>query len=459
MASKSLRSRLSLGIALHSFVVLVLVCAAIYSWVSTGFRDQQASALNRQRILVEHLFSEMVSDRNDQVLTHKLSDVLVGQTSIAVEILREDGTSFFERAVPLPGPIRQSNTDLAAMDGTDATWTLRLRLDTSSDEATLSVLAASLLVAALLGASLIAAGGAVLVGRGLKPVSRLVEQCGDISSRLKGDLLDGSAQPSELEPLVREFNSLLSQLRATFNHLEAFNADVAHELATPLSTLISSVEITLRRPRKADELEDVLSCNLEELHRLSGIVQDMLFLAHADRGSRARRTDVKSLAQIVTRVFAVHAEAMAARGLSALSQGDASLDADAALVERALSNLVANAVHHSTEGTSIVVSILIDSDEVRVQVENEGDTIPAEHLGRIFERFYRAEAARSGGGRRHGLGLSIVAAIAQMHGGSTYARSRDRRTTVGFTLHRRGGPHQMQSAGAWALVTQTPRGV
>lgn len=459
MASKSLRYRLSLGIALHSFVVLVLVCAAIYFWVSTGFRDQQTNVLSRQRVLVEHLFSEMVNDRNDQVLTHKLSDVLVGQTAIAVEISRDDGTIFFERPVPLPGPVRVSETDLAAMDGTDSTWKLRLRLDTSSDEATLSILAASLLVAALVGASLIAAGGAVLVGRGLKPVSRLVEQCGDISSRLKGDLLDGSAQPSELEPLVREFNSLLSQLRATFIHLEAFNADVAHELATPLSTLISSVEITLRRPRKADELEDVLSCNLEELHRLSGIVQDMLFLAHADRGSRARRADVKSLAQIVSRVFAVHAEAMEARGLAGIAQGDASLDADGALVERALSNLVSNAVHHATDGSSIVVSILIDSEEVRVQVENDGDTIPSEHLDRIFERFYRAEAARSGGGRRHGLGLSIVAAIAQMHGGSTFARSRDRRTAVGFTLHRRGGPQQALGASAWAQVTQTPQGV
>ena len=370
-------------------------------------------------------------------MTHKLGDVLVGQTLLSVEILRSDGTMFFRWAGNSPGGAqRLLRFALPAPDGGGSAWQTRLALDVSADAATLNLLAASLSAAAAVGALLITAGGSVLVRRGLQPVRRLVEQTSALSVETRDRRLDGSAQPDELAPLVLQFNQLLGRLQCAFDRLEAFNADVAHELATPLSTLIGSIEIALRRERRAEELREVLACNLEELQRLARIVQDMLFLAHADHGTQARRKPVESVAKLLWRVASFHEAALADRSLMVQVQGDTAADIDSSLIERAASNLLSNAARYARAGSIVNLVVGVHEDEVHLQVENEGETIPADRVGRVFDRFYRAETSRKNADRHHGLGLSIVAAIAQMHGGAPFARSAQGRTTVGFSLRR-----------------------
>lgn len=140
-----------------------------------------------------------------------------------------------------------------------------------------------------------------LVRRGLAPLHSLVEQTRQLGAQdLSRDWqkrLDDSNQPQELRPLIAQFNALLERLAVAYRQMEAFNADVAHELNTPLTTLISSCELALRKPRDAEELRDILASNLEDLQRMAGIVADMLFLSHADRGQSAHR--IKSPASLV----------------------------------------------------------------------------------------------------------------------------------------------------------------
>tara|TARA_B100001105_G_C22392902_1_gene445284 strand:- start:1848 stop:2531 length:684 start_codon:yes stop_codon:yes gene_type:complete len=199
--------------------------------------------------------------------------------------------------------------------------------------------------------------------------------------------------------------------------------------------LIGTSELALRHTRSAEELREVLGSNLEDLQRMAGIVQDMLFLSQADRGARARRTAVTSLAALAERVAGYCEAALAEAGLSVDVTGDAAGAFDMPLLARALSNLLANAIRHATPGTSVSVAIAVEAGGgVKIQVINLGEAIPPLALPRLFDRFYRADAARSHAARHHGLGLAIVAAIARMHGGTTLATSHSGTTAIGMML-------------------------
>jgi two-component system heavy metal sensor histidine kinase CusS len=441
VAPRSLVRRLSVRLALLSLTVLAVVCTAVYSWAHHGLSAQQRGRLERQRVQLEHLFDEARETGDERLLTHKLGDMLVGQTLLSVEVLRDDASLFFRWSGNGLGKTqRLLEFTLTAPNVNAAAWPIQLAMDVSADTAALKLLAAALAAAAAVGTLLITVGVSVLVRRGLQPVSRLADQTRALSAQTRERRLDGSAQPKELAPLVQQFNQLLDRLQLAFDRLEAFNADVAHELATPLSTLIGGTEITLRRERPAEEMRRALECNLEELQRLARIVQDMLFLAHADHGTQARRVPVASLARLLGRVASLHEAALAERSLTLEMQGDSAAAVDASLIERAVSNLLFNATRYAWPGSVVKLMVSTRRDEIHVEVENEGDTVPADRLDRIFDRFYRAEHSRENADRHHGLGLSIVAAIAQMHGGVGFARSAQGRTVVGFSLRWSAAP-------------------
>ncbi|HVR48438.1 MAG TPA: ATP-binding protein, partial [Pseudorhodoferax sp.] len=222
---------------------------------------------------------------------------------------------------------------------------------------------------------------------------------------------------------------------AAYRQMEAFNADVAHELNTPLTTLISSSELALRKARSMDELQDVLGSNLEELARLARIVADMLFLSRAHRGIGARREHVESLAQLAADVVEFHEAAMQEANVALRMRGDASGNVDARLLQRALSNLLGNATRHATAGSTIALDLhRTEAGNIEIVVENEGQTIDPVHLPRLFDRFFRVDPARTHADRNHGLGLAIVGAIAHMHQGGTLAQSEAGRTRIGLWL-------------------------
>lgn len=210
---------------------------------------------------------------------------------------------------------------------------------------------------------------------------------------------------------------------------------MAHELNTPLSVLIGSCQLGLQRTRSIDELREILARNLEDLDRMASIVRDMLFLAKADQGGRVRQSAAVSLRQIALEVVDFHDAALHEAGVQAEIIGDAQIVVDMGLMRRALSNLLSNATRYAERGSSINIRIeAASTDECAIAVENQGPVISAAELRRVFERFYRADHARSGSDVNHGLGLAIVDAIASMHGGRTFAHSDAGRTQVGMYL-------------------------
>ncbi|MBL0299760.1 MAG: heavy metal sensor histidine kinase [Betaproteobacteria bacterium] len=427
----SLGRRLARWMALLTLAGLALTCLGVYTVTALSFQDRQNDTLRQQKIQVSHLIAE-VGGPDFTTLTHKLDDAMVGRRDVRMTLTGPNGRVIYasgnipsdKRTIDARFEISNSNGSIQAL----------LSLDASEDDRVLKRLAQTLIAAALAGAVVIAIGGYTLVQIGLEPVRDLSSQIQALEADNLHHQLDGSAQPDELVPLVFHVNGMLERLHTAYEQLEAFNADVAHELFTPLATLMGSTEIALRKARDVETLRDVLGDHLEDLQRMSMIVQDMLFLSQADCGAEARRESVDSLARLVNAVADLHEAAIEDAGLQLQVDGDAACAVDIRLLQRALSNLIGNATRHALPQSTIVVKINRHDAEVALRVVNQGNTIPDEHLPYLFNRFYRVDSARTEAVRNHGLGLAIVSAIARMHRGRTLAESRDGVTSIGFVL-------------------------
>jgi len=433
----SLSGRLSVWLAIQTFVGLGLVSVAVYWLTTIDLRERQIETLTHKRELVEHLLSEAKLDQDVVNLKHKLDDFFLGHRDMALTLIRSDGSALYDNTAVLATAhsAQHINFRYPALATAGGEITARLVLSTASDDQFLHRLAATLLGAAMTGALLVSFGSFVLVRIGLGPVHFLVDQTMRLEADNLRQRLDGSGQPLELQPLIKQFNALLERLCRAYEQLEGFNADVAHELRTPLATLITSTELAMRRTHDPVASQELLGSNLEELRRMAGIVNDMLFLSHANSGAEARREPLASLAALARDVAEYHDAAIAEADLQLSIEGDASGDFDASLLKRALSNLLGNATRYALPQSTVRIRIdRPDNGSISLAVINQGQEIAEADLLRLFDRFYRVDAARPQASVNHGLGLSIVAAIARMHRGHPFALSGGGETRIGFTV-------------------------
>jgi len=434
----SIQAALSRWFAAQALIGLSLVCVAIYAVTAWSFQVKQASEFERQSELIKHLIQESRDDTGRDGLRHKLDDFFSTHAEISLVLRR--GNEIIYASAPERASARwlwMPTEEQQARPG-DAVMHLQLGIDVQEDSRLLARLAWTLVGAVVLGSLLIALTGALLVRRGLKPLKKLIQQTAATGPAYPGRRIDPSPYASEITPWVAQFNAVLDRAEQAYLQLESFNADVAHELRTPLANLIGMAEVELARPRSIEELRDALLSALEEARRVSAIVIDMLFLSQADRGAVARRSAPVSLADQVRTVLDFHEAMLEDAGLRVHVGGDARMGIDAGLVRRALSNLLSNASRYAAPGSTIAVVIDTQPDGVWVKVVNTGEPVAADVLPHLFKRFFRAERSRTDSSEHHGLGLAIVAAIARMHGGRTRATSRSGVTEISFSMKPEG---------------------
>ncbi|WP_078059639.1 heavy metal sensor histidine kinase [Xanthomonas massiliensis] len=270
---------------------------------------------------------------------------------------------------------------------------------------------------------------------GLAPADRLSAHARQLGGSDLGRRLPEQDLPAELEGLVVSFNGALERLEHTCLQLSAFNADVAHELRTPLANLIGETQVALSRSRTARALEDVLQSNLEELERLRRIVNAMLFLARADRGETARDRQEVSLRAETLRAVEFMDVLLEDAGIAVVVDGDAGLPVEDSLYAMAITNLLDNALRHG-DGGPVHIRIDAGAATVNVTVANPAAALAPEQLDHLFDRFYRPDPARTGSRQGHGLGLAIVRAIVQLHGGRVDAHWRDGMLSIAMALPR-----------------------
>lgn len=312
-----------------------------------------------------------------------------------------------------------------------------LSVDRRHDAALLAGFVKSTLLALPLLLAVVALGAGIVTRMGLAPLRRLNLLAASVGTKSLDRRLSVAGLPSELAEAAVEFNRMLQRIDDGYRQLQEFAEDLAHELRTPVATLLGRTQVALSHVRTADELREVLVGNEEELQRLTRLIADMLFVAQADHDSvklQAEGVDLLAEAQRVAEYLSIVAEA---KGIRLQVEGRAPpVAADRLLLQRAITNLLTNAVRHARERSAVDVSIVANADAVTLAVTNVGETIPPAHLERIFDRFWRGDAGR---GRREGgtgLGLAIVRSIMSAHNGSVDVRSDAGRTTFTLTFPR-----------------------
>jgi two-component system, OmpR family, heavy metal sensor histidine kinase CusS len=299
-------------------------------------------------------------------------------------------------------------------------WIIQAAVDIQEEEALLNKYR-HLLVIVLLAAALISLGFAHRITRtAMRPLAEIVEKTRRIQSSTLSERIHLPHLPAELESLADNFNSMLERLDESFARLSRFSADIAHELRTPVNILRGEAEVALRKPRSVAEYRDVLVSSLEEYSQLSRIIDTLLFIAQAETPETEICRETVDVAAEFTKILDFY-EPVASEKLVTLAvrvDGDLRTDVDRVLFRRAVGNLVANAVAHTPDGGTVVLSAVQNDSATRVEVADTGIGIAAEHLPQVFDRFYRAERARVRDSGSVGLGLSIVKVIMDLHQGS-----------------------------------------
>jgi two-component system, OmpR family, heavy metal sensor histidine kinase CusS len=273
--------------------------------------------------------------------------------------------------------------------------------------------------------------------RGLLPLREISATVAAVSAEHLDKPLPEAGVPPELRALVLAFNHMLARLEDSFRRLSEFSADLAHELRTPVHNLLIQTQVTLSREREASDYRANLQSNLEELERLSRMSTDMLFLARADNSLIALKRERIDLHKEVDQLRGFYEAYASERGVGLAQSGAATIFADRLMIQRALSNLLSNAIRFTSAGKRVSVTILEGAETATVTVTNPGPEIAAEHLSKIFERLYRVDPARREGEAGHaGLGLAIANSIVEMHGGSIRAESDAGETSFTITLAR-----------------------
>lgn len=262
------------------------------------------------------------------------------------------------------------------------------------------------------------------VYRGHAPLRDMSQRIRGITANQLHVRLDPREVPVELEALTDSFNTMLERVEQDFRKLTNFSADIAHELRTPVTNLITQTQVLLTKPRDANAYREALYAGLEEYERMAKMIGDMLYLAQTDHHLIKPERSAVDLRKEIQDLFEYFEPWAEERSVSLRCEGpDLTVQGDRLMLRRAFSNLLSNAIRYTPDGQTVTVNLSAAEEHLSVRFSNPGPTIPEEHLPHLFDRFYRADPSRQRNGDGAGLGLAIVKAIVEAHGGHIYATS------------------------------------
>jgi two-component system heavy metal sensor histidine kinase CusS len=455
---KSLGLRLAILVALLGLSQAIGVLAFSYWTFDRELDKQKRLILVDKADHVRHLVSELADEAAISNNAFRLVELVTGHAELHLAVARPDA------AVPLVAVSPEATESLIRLRNdtweSDAFLSWRvggigkpmlsmaasaetknghpfevvLTIDRSDDGRVMGGLVVTALSAVPLALGIVFLSGIGIVKLGLRPLRRLREAASRVSANALSERLDLSGLPSELQSLGEAFNAMLERLDEGVRRLSEFSGDLSHEMRTPLGTLLGRTQFALSKERSTEDLVEVLESNVEELQRLTRLVADMLFLAQADNAETSLKLTKFDLALEARKVVEFLEVLAQERGVALTIEGVASVVADRSLVQRAITNVMANAIRYAVANSRVLVQVRPSTADVMLEVVNQGEPIASEHQGRLFDRFYRVDDARSRDAGGTGLGLAIVKAIMQIHGGRVEVSSSAGGETR-FSLH------------------------
>ncbi|MCA9264632.1 MAG: heavy metal sensor histidine kinase [Planctomycetales bacterium] len=290
------------------------------------------------------------------------------------------------------------------------------------------------LIVTLAASSLVAF---LIARRGIQPITEVTATARRIRSTTLHERITTADFPSELSALADTFNEMLDRLQESFERLSRFSADIAHELRTPVNNMRGEAEVALSKARSLEEYRDALGSCLEESVRLGRIIDGLLLMARAETPEAELQRETIDVASELAALEEFYEAAATETGvrLKVVAKPGVQIRVNRPLVQRAIGNLVENALAHTPAGGQVRVSVAEENGAVSIVVSDTGTGIPAQDIPHLFDRFYRVEHDRSSSSGGSGLGLAIVRSIAELHGGRVHLQSATGAgTTVTFSL-------------------------
>lgn len=455
-----LRNSLAARIALASaFFGLLITGGAIvigFYALTHQLDARSVTELLGKRDLVLHVLSEISSPEAVNQNKHRFGDLLIGhddlhlalvdpasgqsvasfsaiaqQSVSALDTGPNSSTSVHAWTAPTGERLNAIHGIGMAANGKSVRY--YLSLDRRHDSRLLADFIKATLVGLPILLLIVALGAWLIASTSLAPLRRFHRLAASIGAQSLSQRISSSGLPTELYELAEEFNGMMDRIDAGYRRLQDFSGELAHEMRTPVATLMGRTQVALSHKRTSAEFKEVLEGNVEELERLSRLIADMLFIARADHSETLLQGELLELAKEAQRVADYLLLIAEERGIAVEVTGTAIVMADRLLVERAITNLLSNAIRHALANSKVRIVIVSDGDCTTLAVTNQGEGIARAHLDRIFDRFYRVDAARARLDGGTGLGLAIVRSIMLAHGGQVIADSRPGGETT-FTL-------------------------
>lgn len=401
--------------------------AALVRQVVAGSTDLTQMTQRLQELLQSHTGLTVRLEQAQQALYGESADTFAADLAFATGAVQPtdwtwDDTLLRGIAVAIPAP---------PFLGGAAAPNLRLLLamDTHHHTHFMQDLQRSLMVyllAAGLASGLLAWWAA---RRGLAPLRDMRERARRVTANQLDERMPVASVPVEMAELAQELNTMLERLQRDFQRLSEFSSDLAHELRTPISNLLTQTQVTLAQPREVAVYQETLASNAEEFQRLGRMVSDMLLLAKTEHGLALPHREPVALHQAAQALFDFFDVVAEEKGVTLVLEGQATTQGDRLMLQRAISNLLSNAIRHAPEGSRVRVSVNSTDGAASLCVDNAGPAIACEHLPRLFDRFYRVDKSRAHlSAESTGLGLAITRAIMQAHGGTVSVASTAERT-------------------------------
>ncbi len=456
----SITSRLTLLYTLSASAMVVIFASLLY-WLLAHNLDRlteqflTAEMHDLQRILQERpddrrvIEAEVNYEGVDEQFPAYYARILDegGQTQIeSHQMSKVIGSSVF----PPPGAVGQSLGPIKKWRAGDgklyqmaAMWVgvgrsggqrrlVQLAMDVSQEGAVVADFRRKLIAVSILGIGVSAGVGVTVARWGMRPLSEIRKATQRIRPTQLYERIGSGHWPQELTTLATAFDEMLGRLEDSFTQLSRFSADLAHELRTPINNLMGEAEVALSKTRTTEEYRRVIESNLEEMGRLSRLIDSLLFLARAENPETKIGLTRLDARKVVDAVREFHSAVAQEQGVEVVCEGAGEVSADPTLFRQAISNLLSNALQYTPRGGRVTICVVKPDHEcVEVTVDDTGSGIEPNHLPRIFDRFYRADQSRSQYPHGSGLGLAIVKSIMSLHGGeATIASVVGKGTTV-----------------------------
>jgi two-component system heavy metal sensor histidine kinase CusS len=438
--------RLAAGYALAGLILVILSSAGLYFVLLSELDKNTELFLADKLHVLRTMLRERPDDREGLEEEVELETAARRYEHFYIRLLDQSGNPFLttpgmvdeldlpqlaervrgrpEVATPMKGRHGQAlrvSTALAPVGSPPThTYTILIAIDVSQQEAFLERFRLGFWIILLGTLAIFPLVGYQIARQGIRPMEEMAATAKRISSTHLGERIAAEGYPFELASLADTFNQMLDRLEDSFDRISRFSADIAHDLRTPVNNIRGEAEVALARARSIDEYRDTLESSLEEAVRLSDLIGKLLFLARTESPLMHLRREWINVAELLDGVQEYYEASAADRGISLrtrFSNAPVIAELDRTLMQRAVGNLVSNAVAHTQSGGSVVMSASFESAVVRIEVSDTGTGIPAEALPRVFDRFYRVDPSRAQVSGGTGLGLPIVQGIMALHGG------------------------------------------